>query len=722
MPVTNGRRMVELRALRVALAAWLWQRHGTFIVWLPVFLAAGIALYFTLPWEPAGMAALGAGMLGAACLFVRLLWPAILPLRMGCGVLGACAAGFALAWAQAHMQPAFPDLPRRAVHVSARVVGVEGQTLRDGTQATRLLLADARFGDGINIGMPPLRRRLLLRLRADDPAVVEAGDRVSVQALLTPPAFPAIPGGYDAQRRAWFDGLAGYGRALEPVSCVHGYDRSGVQGAISHLRQVMARRIRAVLPGPSGAVAATVLVGWDGAIDGPTRAVFADAGLAHLLAVAGLHLAIVMGLVMAVTRMGLALWERAALFWPCRQIAALSALLAGAGYVLVTGSHLPALRSLFMATLAIGALLAGRRALSMRSLAVAAGVLLCLNPENVAELSLQMSMAAVMALIAGFEALRPLLSGWEQAGSWWRRVMARLAHPLAASVLAGGACIPVGMAHFGTVQPWFVLANLVAVPLMSIWIMPWGLASFMLMPMGLEKLALVPMGYGIGVVEWLARHVASLPVARMMVPAMDGVWLAVFFAGLCWLCLWSGRVRLMGVVPIVLAVASAWVTARPVAMVSPDARMVAFVSDGRLLTGPGAHPDPFVLREWQRATGLPAGLLPSDGSAGSVLCRGGWCRLDGAGGDIVAVLAAHGSDRAMCQGRGVLVNLSGMWGCPGMLLIGRFDVWQNGAYAIYDRGVHGLEIHADRQERGNRPWVMRPGGAGMPNLPMAQAE
>ena len=722
MPVTNGRRMVELRALRAALAAWLWQRHGTFIVWLPVFLAAGIALYFALPWEPAGMAALAAGMLGAACLFVRLLWPAILPLRMGCGVLGACAAGFALAWVQAHMQPAFPDLPRRAVHVSARVVGVEGQTLRDGTQAIRLLLTDARFGDGINIGMRPLQRRLLLRLRADDPTVVEAGDRVSVQALLTPPAFPAIPGGYDAQRRAWFDGLAGYGRALEPVTCVHGHDRSGVQGAISHLRQVMASRIRAALPGPSGAIAATVLVGLDGAIDGPTRAAFADAGLAHLLAVAGLHLAIVMGLVMAVTRMALALWERAALFWPCRQIGALSALLAGAGYVLVTGSHLPALRSLFMATLAIGALLAGRRALSMRSLAVAAGVLLCLNPENVVELPLQMSMAAVMALIAGFEALRPLLLDWEHAESWWRRVMARLAHPLVASVLAGGACIPVGMAHFGTVQPWFVMANLLAVPLMSVWIMPWGLAACALMPVGLEKLALVPMGWGIGLVAWLARMVASLPMARVGVPAMGNGALALFFAGLCWLCLWRGRARLAGIVPVLLAVMSPLVVSPPVLVIAPDGRMVGVVMEHKLLTGPGAHPDPFILREWQRVTGLPAALLPVDGAVGALSCHGGTCRIHDPVGDIVLLPSGAVRPASVCAGGRLLVELAAQRPCPGMALIGRFDLWREGAYAVYRHGGDDLVIRSDRQVRGARPWGMRPGGAGMPDLPMARAE
>ncbi|KDU97125.1 competence protein ComE [Komagataeibacter rhaeticus AF1] len=703
-------------------AAWLWGQHARFIVWLPVLLAAGIALYFALPWEPGGTWAFGMGMLVVASVTGRLLWGARLPVRMGCGVVGACAAGLLVAWGQAHRMPPFPDLPRRAVHLSGRVTGVDGQTLRDGTRVSRVGLADVRFLDGINIGMRPLRRQIMLRLRPDDPAVPVAGDTLSARVLLAPPAFPAMPGGYDAQRRAWFGGLAGYGRALERVTSAHPRGPSGMAAWFRTLRQGLAQRIRTALPGPRGTIAATVLTGEDGVIDAETREAFADAGLAHLLAVAGLHLAIVMGLVMAVVRMGLALSEHAALFWPCRQIAGVAALLAGGGYVVLTGAHLPAQRSLIMAGLAVVALLAGRRPLSIRALAVAAAVLMVLAPEEVAELPLQMSMAAVMALVAGFDALRPVLSAWGHDVMWMRRVGARMGRPLLASVLAGSACLPVGMAHFGTVQPWFVLANLLAVPLMSVWIMPWGLVSLLLMPLGAEKLALAPMGWGIGVVAWLAHLVAGLPVARVSVPAMGGGGLVLFFAGLCWLCLWVGRARLLGALPVVLAVLSPWVGRMPVVLVAPDARMVGVVTGGQVLTGPGTHPDPFVLREWQRVTGLRAGLLPVEGRQGRVACRNGICRVAGQGGDIVLLLAARMPDAALCLGARVVVNLHGQAGCPGVGRVGRFDLWREGAYALYFRGGDGLEMRTDRATRGARPWVMRPGGSGMPDLPLAQAE
>ncbi|MFT8713063.1 MAG: competence protein ComE, partial [Komagataeibacter rhaeticus] len=130
----------------------------------------------------------------------------------------------------------------------------------------------------------------------------------------------------------------------------------------------------------------------------------------------------------------------------------------------------------------------------------------------------------------------------------------------------------------------------------------------------------------------------------------------------------------------------------------------------------------FVLREWQRVTGMRAGLLPVEGRQGRVACRNGICRVAGQGGDIVLLLAARMPDAALCLGARVVVNLHGQAGCPGVGRVGRFDLWREGAYALYFRGGDGLEMRTDRATRGARPWVMRPGGSGMPDLPLAQAE
>ena len=136
----------------------------------------------------------------------------------------------------------------------------------------------------------------------------------------------------------------------------------------------------------------------------PDMTAFRDSGLAHLLSVSGLHIAIVMGIGLALVRLLLAAWPYAALHWPCKRIAVLAALACGGFYMVLTGSQVPMVRSFVMAGFVAIAILVGRRAISMRSLAIAAALLILIDPDSLIGASMQMSFAAVMALIAGHEA------------------------------------------------------------------------------------------------------------------------------------------------------------------------------------------------------------------------------------------------------------------------------------------------------------------------------
>lgn len=213
--------------------------------------------------------------------------------------------------------------------------------------------------------------------------------------MLRAPSPPSFPGGRDLQREAWFSGAAGSGYALGMLTPLNSRSSSRLEA----LRENIAARIEATLPGQTGAIAATLLAGETGRIDATTRQDFSASGLAHLLAVAGLHLGLVMAAVAVSVRALLTASERLALYWPCREIAALVGLAVGSSYVLLTGAHLPSVRALGMAVLVTLALLTGRRVLSMRSLAVIALAILLVSPVAVLDVSFQMSFAAVMGLI-----------------------------------------------------------------------------------------------------------------------------------------------------------------------------------------------------------------------------------------------------------------------------------------------------------------------------------
>jgi competence protein ComEC len=736
-------RVLSARRLALAVAEGAAAERGRLAPWLAVALGAGVAAYFALSFEPDPAWRWGAvpPLLLALALARRaplLAWVA--------GLAAAAAIGAAVAsWHTARVPP-MPDLPRGAVLVSGIVERVD--LLPEGR---RLTLATPRLGEAAPETVPPLERRLRVRLRANDPARPEPGDRVTVRALVRSPAPPAYPGAWDFQRASWFSGLAGSGFAIGPAEVTTG---AAEPSPFARLRTEIEARVTAQLPGPAGAVAAALLTGGQSAIPETDLAALRDSGLAHILSVSGLHVAIVMGLTFGLLRLALAAAPPLALRLPVKAVAALAALAAGGFYLLLTGGQVPMQRSLAMAALATLALLAGRRALTVRAWALAFALVLLIEPVAVLGPSFQMSFAAVLALIAGWEWLRPRVNavaprpgGAVPAWDGWRRRLLLGAFGLCAtSVLAGAATTPFGLHHFGRLQVYGVAANALAVPITSFLVMPAGMAAAALMPLGLEGLALAPMGWGVEAILRVAHWVAGWPGAAVAARPIPAWGLALVALGMAWLCLWRGALgRALGLVPLLVGLASgATEAARPPdALVSSDARLIL------LRPGEGAAPvlqrqtgaSALVREQWLRWLGasevqpLPAGA--GEAGAGSIRCTPAICLFRPARAEEAGTLALlrgepSASATAAACGRGgvaVLVSAEPVRGaasrCAGpVAVVDRFAVWRNGAHAIWLDGA-GARVLSDRAARGDRPWVPpppRPRGGGAPAEPPAATE
>ncbi len=695
-------RTVRLPAAPAWLLAWAEAERGRFMPWLAVFMGAGVLGYFSLRHEP-GLAT-GATLVAGAGALVMLLRGQQAGRAAALAGLFA-AAGFASAQWASHRAPPLLVLPRTAAIFTATVIAVEQLP-----ESRRLTLAGAQLEGG-----PPLPRTLHLRPRANNPAVFAPGDVIRARAVLRPPAPPAYPGGWDLQRDAYFSGLGGAGAALGPVTLLSHAPPSSSADWLRRLREGVASRLMAGLPGPEGAIAATVLTGLGTAIPAEDRAAFRDSGLAHLLAVAGLHIGIVMGLVMGAVRLGLALWERAALRWPCKQIAAATALAVGAGYVLLTGMHVPVMRSFAMAALVTLGVATGRRAISMRGLALAAIALMMLWPQEVVGVSFQMSFAAVVALIAGYEAMRPALSQLHR-----RRLLHHLATLLLTSLLAGAASTPFAAYHFGRVQLYFILSNMVAVPLFAAAVMPAGLLVLALMPLGLERLALLPMGWALDAVLWVARSVSALPAAVVAVPHGPGWGLALTGLGLAWLGLWRSHLRLVGVPMMAAGLLAAWLSPPADLLISSDARLIALRLPATVQARPGFSK--FERDAWSQYWAEPLTVpFPAAGASEAMTCDVDGCRMTHGGATVVLARSLHPMD---CSGGALVISAEPARDvCPALPRIDRFTVWRDGAHAVWlSRGT--ATVLSDRAERGHRPWVPPPPvpAASRTSLPLAQQD
>ena len=700
------------------LERWRAAERGRFGLWLPVFTGCGVLCYFALSHEPPPWLGIAVAVPStcAAWLVRRCELARAMALAASAAAIGFAAAQFA-----AIRQLPQPALPTHATIVTGVVRAVE--PLPEGR---RIALETVRLDDG-----PQLERWIRLRLRRDDVQEVATGDTVRVRALVRPPMPPAYPGAWDRQRDAWFSGQGGSGYALGPLERIAESVPSAPLRLVQRLREIIASHIAAVVPGAAGAISTTLLTGITTGIPPPDHEAFRASGLAHLLAVAGLHIGIVMGWALAFARLALALSEHASLFWPTKKLAAMAALLAGAGYMVLTGMHVPIVRSFAMASLYTVAVLADRRAISLRGLAAAAMVLMLLEPQEVPGVSFQMSFAAVLALIAGYEALRPALRALHGNGSWRRRLGSHVTALALTSALAGTASAPFGAYHFGHIQLYFVVANMIAVPLAALWVMPAGLIGLMLLPLGLDWLAFVPMGWGAEAILYVARTTAAWPAATIDVPHMPPWGLAVTGFGIAWLGLWHSRPRLIGVPIIALGLLSPLLSRPADLLVSADARLIGVrIGDAVYLQAVSGASKP-TREAWLQYWAAEASqTIPRAGQQvdGAIDCHEDACLLRPVPGAKGALLARGATHPDGCDQVSVIVSAEparGLCPRPWPGLVDRFTVWRYGATAIWLDRQHA-RIVTDRTYRGERPWVPPPptprSRAAPPPLPTAQTE
>jgi competence protein ComEC len=294
-----------------------------------------------------------------------------------------------------------------------------------------------------------------------------------------------------------------------------------------------------------------------------------------------------------------------ALRYPIKKWAALAALGAAFFYLLLSGAEVATQRSFIMTAIVLLGVMIDRAALTLRNLALAALAVLIFIPEAVVHPSFQMSFAATMALIAAYERGIP----WMQAGAetprgarvalWGGREIATL---IVMSLAAGCATMPYVGYHFHRLGPYGVIANVLAMPVVSILVMPAGLLAVLAIPFGLDGPLWRLMGLGIDWMIWVAQFVAGLPGAVGRIVAFGTGPLLLCTLGLLLLCLLRSHLRWCGAVVIAAAALWAFRAAVPDVYVGNRGDVAAVRgASGRLSVMRTANGDTFPVREWLAA-------------------------------------------------------------------------------------------------------------------------
>jgi len=668
------------------------QRGGLF-PWAPVAFGAGIATYFALRFEPSQttwgiIAAVSAVLLFAVARF-RLRAPLLIALTL-------VVAGFGVAAWRTH-SVAEPVLSFRYYGpVDGRIVGID----RSASDRVRITL-DRVVLSRVDPDRTPARVRV--SLSGEQGFVeLEPGLRVILTAHLSPPGGPVEPGGFDFRRHAWFQGIGAVGYTRTPVLAAAPAEEGRAGLLIHRVRAAMSARVQEALPGQVGAVAAAIATGDRSGLSAETLQALRDSNLAHLLAISGLHMGLLTGLIYTAFRFGLALIPSLALRHPIHKYAAIPAALAGAAYLALSGGNVATERAFIMVCAMLLAIAFDRRALTLRSVALAAMIVLCLRPEALLGPGFQMSFAATTALIAVFASLR-------ETGLWrWHPVARWAVALLVSSTVAGLATAPIAAAHFNRVPHFGLIANLLSAPLMGAVIMPGAIVTAVLAPLGLEDVGFTVMGAGIRWILFVAGHVASLGGAVSHVAAPGPFVLPVLALGALFVIIWRGRLRWLGAAPVAAALAFWTAAERPPVLITEDAGLVGVMTEkGRALSKERGNG--FAAKNWlendgdiatQKVAFHRSGFTPSQAYSEALIEGRKLRHVFGRGAAERVALACDGADL-------VIVATDLVEAPDSCWLIDRAGLRDTGATAVYTT-PSGLSVKSAVDRTGHRPWTPVP--------------
>lgn len=671
------------------------ERHNWFL-WIPVLFGIGICLYFALPEEPSiwigfGWAALSLILLSLFRKYTSIFLLAFIILIIGLGFVNA-------QWRAIRQASPIIPITERPASIIGTVIEVEHLP-----SGKRIFVAPRNIR-----GVPPssMPKNIRLTVRTPDNGA-SPGDLVKIFGVISPPPEPVYPGAYDFGRIAYFEQTGAVGYTLAPIRILEPARKYSFMTAIATLRKTIADRIIRDIGKEKGSIAAALLVGESGAIAKKTFEDIRASGLAHLISISGLHLSLVVGIFYVCSRKILALSETLTLQYNIKKWAALFGLIGSAFYLLLAGMPIPAQRAYIMASLVLLAIIIDRKPTPMRCVAWAALIILIMEPESILTPSFQMSFAAVIALISGYRALAHVFSHWgDELPDHQRQLYARIGLYIYGIVIstfiAGFATLPFGIYHFNNYSSYSILANLVAIPTTSFWIMPWGVLALLLLPVHLENLALYPMQWGIDLVLTISRNIAHLPYASGFVPSLSSYGFALVVFGMCWLLLWEKRWRLAGVPLIVIGMAAMFFTPTPDIIIDQNGKLFAVKNQNNELVFNNNRLAHYTRHIWMQRSGQEKTV--SAAKRTGLPCDNQWCVYETPYKTIAFVQDATVLHEA-CSHSDIVINLTGVTFPCSRTIISRDDLKRKGTHILWLDTKQNIRMETVADLRGKRLWV-----------------
>ena len=544
------------------------EESTTLFVWAPVFLAMGVLLSISgsVVLHNAQILCLITLLLSVMFIFrnryiIRLLLIAILLV-----IMGVLAMQYRIDSIDTNMLPS--DFPKAKVFVTGKISDITGyrgnnRIILDHVKIRLMRHQDyGEYNDHIveEINKKIANVRINVRSSLDH---VTIGDRVGVCSMLHQPSHPITPEGFDFYRYAFFKRISAVGYAVGQLKLLKNSDNSGFSEWVMKCREYVSKSISKYMEHPEYGVATALSIGKSSIIERSTYENIRIVGLAHIVAISGMHMAIVVFIIFQILRFILSRFEYITLHHNVKKVSALLTITLSLLYLMLSGAAVSAQRAFVMSTILLSSIIFDRDVDPLRSLAIAAILIICIEPEDILNPGFQMSFAACLALIAGFQ-ISKKITFFQSTRSDDQHMVVYYLHKFAvyfvsiivATLIGGFATAPFVAYHFHQFSQYSLIANLLCIPINDFIIMPLVVFTLFLMilPFDLYAVTLWPMKYSITVMLFIVDKIAVLPYASLYTNAVNSTTLIFVTITLLMLCMFTSRLKVLAIIPLVISV------------------------------------------------------------------------------------------------------------------------------------------------------------------------
>ncbi len=389
------------------------------------------------------------------------------------------------------------------------------------------------------------------------------GSRVLFRASLAPIRAQAFSGAYDFKKQQYFKGISARGFIIKPPKIIQKCEQATLRVYIEQMRHSINKIIEKCLPKNTAAIAKALTTGNTAGITKQIRANFSNSGTAHILAISGLHIGIIGFFIFFITRLLLCCITPISMFFDTKKIAAVVSWLIVLFYLQISGCSVSSIRAFIMHTVVVIAILFDRTAFTMRSVAVAATVIMIYSPEVVMFPSFQMSFGAVIAIIAYVES---------EFGA--PRFLKWLSEVVITTIIASIPTSIISVVVFNKLTLNSILANIVSIPLMTFYVMPMLMFALFLMPIGISQPIISLAGLGIDLLMKVAEKTAQLPGSFFVMPTPTNTVFAIIVVSFLLFTLIHHKIRFMGLVGMFSGIFLYFTQPIPDIFVAPNAKVI----------------------------------------------------------------------------------------------------------------------------------------------------